>query len=51
VARVQLNDLSNKLERRMAPPAYDFNDYTRAHLEESKARINAALKAGLQLEN
>lgn len=51
VARVQLRELSNKLERRMAPPAYDFNEYTRAHLEESKARIDAALQAGLQLEN
>lgn len=51
VARVQLQELSDKLERRMAPPAYGFDDYTRAHLEESKARIDAALKAGLQLQN
>lgn len=51
VARTQLKELSNKLERRLAPPAYDFNDYTGAHLEESKARIDAALQAGLQLEN
>jgi len=51
VARVQLRELSKKLERRMAPPAYNFNEYTRAHLEESKARIDAALQAGLTLEN
>jgi len=51
VARAQLKDLHSKLESRLAPPAYNFNDYTRAHLEESKARIEAALEAGLNLEN
>lgn len=51
VARAQLKELHAKLESRLAPPTYNFNDYTRAHLEESKARIEAALEAGLSLEN
>jgi hypothetical protein len=51
VARAQLRELHSKLESRLAPPTYDFNSYTKAHLEESKARIEAALQAGLELGN
>lgn len=51
VARHQLKRIHQMLEDRMRPPTHDFNEYTRAHLEESGARIEAALEAGLQLEN
>jgi hypothetical protein len=50
VARLQLKDLSRRITQRLAPPA-DFDAYTRAHLEESKARIERALEAGLNLES
>ncbi|WP_372638282.1 zinc-dependent metalloprotease, partial [Fodinibius sp.] len=51
VARRQLTSLHQLLENRLRPPTHDFNEYTRAHLEESSARIEAALEAGLQLKN
>ena len=51
VARMQLKNLNKKLSSRLAPPTFSFDDYTRAHLEETKARIEAALEAGLELEN
>lgn len=51
VARMQLKDLSARLDSRLSPPTYEFDDYTRAHLEESRARIDKALEAGLSLEN
>lgn len=51
VARKQLKELHSKLDARLTPPAYNFNEYTRAHLEESKARIEAALEAGLIIES
>lgn len=51
VARAQLKVLNNKLASRLAPPAYNFDEYTKAHLEESQARIEAALEAGLNLKN
>ncbi|WP_109644458.1 zinc-dependent metalloprotease [Rhodohalobacter mucosus] len=51
VARLVLQDLHERLERRLAPPAFDFDTYTRAHLVESKERIERALEAGLSLEN
>lgn len=51
VARQQLQTLQGELEERLAPPTYKFNDYTRAHLEESKSRIEAALEAGFDIEN
>lgn len=51
VARQQLQMLHSKLESRLAPPAYDFDDYTQAHLEESKARIEAALEASIEIDN
>jgi hypothetical protein len=50
VARFQLKDLSRRIGQRLAPPA-SFDAYTRAHLEESKARIDKALEAGLDLSN
>ena len=49
VARLQLKDLSRRIGQRLTPPA-SFDTYTRAHLEESKARIDKALEAGLTLE-
>jgi hypothetical protein len=51
VARQTLRDLHERLERRLTPPMYDFDAYTRAHLEESKQRIEHALNAGFSLEN
>lgn len=51
VARMQLRDLSTRLDSRLSPPTYEFDDYTRAHLEEARARIDKALEAGLSLEN
>lgn len=51
VARMQLSELKSELESRLSPPMYNFDDYTLAHLEESKSRIEAALDAGLQIEN
>ncbi len=48
VARHQLKELNDKITARLTPPTYDFNDYTRAHLEESKARIEAALEAEIE---
>lgn len=51
VARMQLKSLKSKLDSRLEKPTYDFDDYTRAHLEESRTRIERALAAGFQLEN
>lgn len=51
VIRMQLIDLKSQLDRRLTKPTYDFNDYTRAHLEESRTRIERVLAAGFQLEN
>ncbi|MGF1670462.1 MAG: zinc-dependent metalloprotease [Balneolaceae bacterium] len=51
IARMQLQDLHDRLERRLTPPTADFVDYTRAHLFESRERIKSALKAGFSLEN
>jgi hypothetical protein len=51
VARVTLQDLHERLELRLTPPTYDFDAYTRAHLVESRDRIQRALDAGFSLEN
>jgi hypothetical protein len=51
VVRMQLQDLKSQLDRRLAPPTFEFDDYTRAHLEESQTRIERALAAGFRLEN
>ena len=51
VARFQLKELGEKLKARLAPPTYGFDEYTQAHLEESVARIDAALQASLELKN
>ncbi|MDZ7772419.1 MAG: zinc-dependent metalloprotease [Balneolaceae bacterium] len=51
VARMQLKNLSSRLASRLSPPTFEFDDYTRAHLEEAKARIDKALEAGLTLQN
>lgn len=48
VARYQLTELNEKLSARLTAPTYNFNDYTRAHLEESRARIEAALNAEIE---
>jgi hypothetical protein len=50
VARHQLIELNEKITGRLTPPTYNFDDYTRAHLEESKARIEAALEAELMIQ-
>ena len=51
VARLTLQDLHERLERRLAPPTFNFDTYTRAHLVESKERIERALAAEFSLEN
>ena len=49
VARMQLRELERKVARvAAAGPALDA--YTRAHLEESRARIQKALTASLEAE-
>lgn len=51
VARAVLRDLHERLELRLTPPVYDYDAYTRAHLQESRDRIGRALDAGFNLEN
>lgn len=51
IARQQLQMLQNNLEARLAPPTYDFNNYTKAHLEETISRIKAALEASFDIES
>src|SRR5699024_4089298 len=51
VARHQLIKLNHLLDSRLNPPAYDFNEYTYAVLQESRSRIEAALEAGLEFKN
>jgi len=51
VARVTLQDLHDRLNRRLAPPTYSFDAYSRAHLIESRFRIQQALEAGFSLSN
>ncbi len=49
VARMQLKDLNRRLGSALAASA-TLDAYTRAHLEESRARIDKALTAGLEAE-
>jgi hypothetical protein len=49
VARMQLKDLNRRLGSALAARA-TLDAYTRAHLEESRARIDKALTAGLEAE-
>jgi len=49
VARMTLEDLGNDL--RAALGSRDLDAYTRAHLNESRARVERALAAGLELAN
>lgn len=51
VARATLRDLHGQLEQRLAPPTFEFDSYTEAHLAESSERIDRALEAGFNLEN
>lgn len=48
VARMRLEDLDRRIALRIDSRALD--DYTRAHLAESRARIAKALEAGLEAE-
>ncbi|MFN1834781.1 zinc-dependent metalloprotease [Balneola sp. MJW-20] len=50
VARMMLQDLHDRISRRLTPP-YSFDAYTEAHLREVKVRIEKTLDAGLSLEN
>lgn len=50
VARHQLRDLSERINRRLSPP-FSFDAYTEAHLNEVQVRLEKALDAGLSLEN
>lgn len=49
VARMQLKDLNRRLGSALTAGAA-LDAYTRAHLEESRARIDKALSAGLEAE-
>jgi hypothetical protein len=49
VARMSLADLERRLAQRLANPGR-YDAYTRAHLEESRARLQKALDAGLEVE-
>ena len=49
VARVRMREVGERIDERLAA-ASGLNDYTRAHLEESAARIREALEAGLEIE-
>jgi len=49
VARMQLKDLNRRLGSALTAGA-GLDAYTRAHLEESRARIDKALSAGLEAE-
>ncbi len=49
VARRQLADLGDRITQRLRPPR-SFEVYTLAHLEESRARIEKALEAGLEVD-
>ncbi|MBI4546066.1 MAG: zinc-dependent metalloprotease [Gemmatimonadetes bacterium] len=49
VARLRLQELDQRIARRLAAGAA-ADDYTRAHLVESRARIAKALEAGLEAE-
>ncbi len=48
VARLRLEDLDRRISARVG--AQSLDDYTRAHLLESRARIAKALEAGLEAE-
>ncbi len=48
VARMRLEDLDRRIAARIG--AQSLDDYTRAHLMESRARIAKALEAGLEAE-
>jgi hypothetical protein len=49
VARMSLADLERRLAQRLANPGR-YDAYSRAHLEESRARLQKALDAGLEVE-
>jgi hypothetical protein len=49
VARVQLRDVNRRISASLTRGA-TLDAYTRAHLDESKARIDMALRAGLEAE-
>lgn len=48
-ARQRLTDLQRRIAQRLTPPR-GFDDYTVAHLEESMARIEKVLEAGLEVD-
>lgn len=50
VTRWQLGLLRDRIDKRLTPPGFDFDDYSRAHLLESRDRIEKALEAGLEVE-
>lgn len=47
VARMTLQDLHDRIDGRLKPPSFAFDDYTKAHLQEARARIKKALDAGM----
>lgn len=51
VARSELNKLGGKLASRLQSPSFDFDAYTKAHLEESQVMIEKALDANIMQEN
>ena len=47
VARMTLQDLHDRIDGRLKPPSFAFDDYSKAHLVESRAQIKKALDAGM----
>ena len=48
LARADLVDIKNKIEQNLS--SKNFDAYTKAHLEETAAKIDAALSAQMQAE-
>jgi hypothetical protein len=42
-----LQDLHDRIDGRLKQPSFAFDDYTKAHLQEARARIKKALDAGM----
>lgn len=51
VVRSQMRDLKDRLDSRLEAPAYDFDTYSKAHLEESVEVIQKALDASISYQN
>jgi hypothetical protein len=43
VARMYLQQVHDRIDARLKPPAFAFDEYTRAHLIEARAQLKKAL--------